>query len=191
MSAAAPLLDNVLESFLLDFGAEGVLEHYLVAYPQFALELIDLAHEAPRETADLADPIAPAERAAIDAAVAKIGQHWPAEAAGRHDLFAALRPADYGRLSEALDVPRQVIAAVRNRRAIPDTIPGGFMRRMASALGGSVDDLLFSMGVSPALQPSFKAVDRPQALEPVAFEQILIEARVSEERRREILAERD
>lgn len=190
MSAATPSRDDVLESFLIDSHEAGALLRYLRAYPAFAVELIDLVHEMRRDIPDAAEAFTQEERAAIDAAVRVAGSAWPAAPAGSQDLFAVLGPADYGRLSATLDVPRQVVAAIRNRRAIPETIPRGFLRRMADALNGSVDDLLFSMGAR-SLAASFKAVERPASVAPVSFEQILIEARVPEERRRAIMAERD
>jgi hypothetical protein len=190
VSAATPSRDDVLESFLLESDETDALQRYLRDYPAFAVELIDLAHQMRREIPDIVESFTPEERAAIDTALRVVGNAWPAAPAGSQDLFAVLGPADYGRLSATLDVPRQVVAAIRNRRAIPDTIPRGFLRRMAEALNGSIDDLLFSMGAR-SLAASFKAVDRLAAVEPVSFEQILIDARVPEERRLAIMAERD
>jgi hypothetical protein len=191
MSAATPLLDDVLESYVLGAGEAGLLERYVAAYPQFAVELVDLAHAIERPVADDAGPLSLQERPSVDRALAAVNAAWPAAAAGEQDLFAGLVPAAYGQLARALGVPLQVIAAVRNRRAIPDTIPRGFLRRMAEALSGTLEDLMFSIDTQRLATSNYKAVDHVVAQGPVPFEQILIEARVPEDRRREILAERD
>ena len=191
MSAEMPMLDDVLESFLLESTEPNALQRYLEAYPDYARDLVDLAHAIALEPVDETLVLGPNERLSIERAVEKASAAWPAEAVGQHDLFAALGPSAYGKLARELAVPLQVVAAVRNRRAIPDTIPRGFLRRMASALSGTIDDLLFSIEVPRAVASNYKATERPVAQAPVPFEQILIEARVPEERRLEILADHD
>lgn len=189
MNTALPLLDDVLESFMLDCSEPNALKRYVALYPDYALALVDLAHNIAGPTSDEPMPLDAAERSILDDAVASAASSWPAEAAGTRDLFVMLGPADYGRVSAELGVPRQVVAAVRNRRAIPDTIPRGFLRRMATALGGTIDDLLASIGAAPVAAASYKAVEQPAAAAAVTFEQILIDARVSPERRAEIMAD--
>jgi len=189
MSAAKPTLDDVLESFLLDRDGEATVGRYAALYPHYAVALFDLEHELQRELVDDPLPLTEALQGLVDDALKRAKEIWPADALGARDLFAALTPLDYGLLSAALGVPRQVVAAVRNRRAIPETIPVGFLRRMAESLKGSVEDLLASMGSSRSAVAAYKATGDVAAQEPVPFEQILIEARVSPERRAEIMAD--
>ncbi|GAB7551940.1 hypothetical protein NRB_14410 [Novosphingobium sp. 11B] len=188
---AAMTLEQVLEAFLLDRDGTTTVQRYVAQYPQFALELLDLEFEAARPLDDEPRMLGANERAVVDGALDKASVIWPAQAPGSRDLFAVLGPADYGRLSKSLNVPRQVIAAIRNRRAIPETIPGGFLRRMADALEGSVADLLASMGAGPTLAAQYKATGAVAVQSPIPFEQILIEAQVPPERRAQIMADLD
>lgn len=189
MSAAdQPELDDVLEAFMLDASEEGALARYLCEYPQFAGPLLQLAHEVRRDVPDENPALDAAGRAAIEEGWAGLDAAWPAEA---RSLFAGRSPAEYGRVATELRVPRQLISALRDGRVILDTVPGGFLRRLALALGGTIDELRASIGTRPALARSYKAEQRPAAQEPVPFDQAMVEARVPEERRIEILADVD
>lgn len=184
-----PALDAVLESYLLDSGSEGALATYLGRYPQFSAELIDLAHQSRRVLPDETPELDAAGCASVSAVLADVLAAWPAASESRH-LFANLRPADYGRLSETLKVPRQVIGAIKDGLAIPASIPSGWLRRFAGELGGTVTELLASIGRGREAA-SYKSEDRPEQREPVAFEQILIEAKVDDARRAEIMSDKD
>lgn len=187
MSAPDVTLDAVLESYMLEADNEGTLATYLTRYPQFAIQLLDLAHQSQRVLSDEIPELDAAGSRAVDAALAAAIQGWPSTI-GSRDLFADLKPADYGRLSGALGVPRQVLGAVRDGLAIVETIPHGWLRRFAEALNGSTDDLLASIGGRrPAA--SYKSEERPAEPRPVPFSQILVEAKVSEERRAEIMSD--
>ncbi|VVT24042.1 conserved hypothetical protein [Sphingomonas sp. EC-HK361] len=189
MSAEEPTLDAVLEAFMMDAHQDGALATYLQRHPQFSLELIDLSHEMHRIPADEPLPLDHAARTSIDAVVARVLDTWPMQE-GPRNLFAELRPADYGRVSTTMGVPRGVIGAVKDGLAIWSTIPGKWLARLAAALGGTVDELRASIGgASP--QASYKSEARPERKEPVPFEQLLIEARVDEARRAEIMDDGD
>ena len=186
MTGTVPTLDAVLESYMLDSGTEGALSSYLQRYPQFSVELIDLAHQAQRLSTDEQPPLDAAALVSIDAIRRIALAAWPQEAAQRN-LFAELRPADYGRVSRVLGVPRQVIGAVKDGLAITSSIPTGWLQRFAEELGGTVSELLASIGVGQRAA-SYKSEERPETKEAVAFEQILIEAKVDERRRAEIMS---
>ena len=186
MTGTAPTLDAVLESYMLDAGSEGALPSYLKRYPQFSLELIDLAHQARRSPTDEPAKLDASALTSIEAMTKRVVAAWP-QAEGQRNLFAELRPADYGRLSSALGVPRQVIGAVKDGLAITSTIPRGWLQRFAEELGGTVTELVASFGVRQ-LAASYKSEERPALKQAVAFEQILIEARVDEKRRTEIMS---
>lgn len=189
MSTGEPTLEAVLEAFLLDAHEEGALATYLRRHPGFSLELIDLAHHARRVEPDAPRAIDQAAQAAVDALTAQVLAAWPVTAE-RRNLFAELRPSDYGRISTTMGVPRGVIGAVKDGLAIWSSIPSGWLKRLAEALRGSIDELHDSIRQQTA-HASFKADARPEQGEPVEFEQLLIEARVDDERRAEIMAERD
>lgn len=189
MSAAVqPELEDVLEAFMLDASEEGALAQYLSDYPQFAGALLRLAHEIRRDPPDEDPPLDAGGRAAIEAGWAEIDAAWPAES---RNLFAGRSPTEYGRVAAELRVPRQLISAMRDGRILVETVPRGFLRRLAAALGGTLDDLIASLGARPALARSYKSEERPAAKQPVPFEVGMVEARVPEERRSEILADVD
>lgn len=189
MSAEEPTLDAVLEAFMMDAHQDGALATYLQRHPQFSLELIDLSHEMHRAPADEPPPLDHAARTSMDAVVARVLEAWPVRE-GARNLFAELRPADYGRVSKTMGVPRGVIGAVKDGLAIWSTIPRKWLARLAAALGGTVDELRASIGgASP--QASYKSETRPERKDPVPFEQLLIEARVDDARRAEIMEDGD
>ena len=176
MTATNPTLDAVLESFLLEADTHGSLATYVQRFPQFALELVDLSHEARRTPADDPRPLDAAAMAAIHALTNDALAAWPSDGQARN-LFADLRPADYGRISSVMGVPRGVIGAIKEGLAIWASIPQRWLARLADALGGSVEDLRGSVGYGRT-QASFKSEVRPERREPVTFEQLLKEARV-------------
>jgi hypothetical protein len=108
-------------------------------------------------------------------------------------VFDGRSAAEMKTLATALGVPRQVVAAVRDRRVLVDTIPKGFLARMAAGIDAHLEDLMASIGGvrSATLAPSYKADTRPVLSSQVPFERILIDAGVTEETRAGILAEID
>jgi hypothetical protein len=183
--AVQPALEDVLEAFMLDCGREGALADYLRDYPQFAAELVDLAHEMsatiPDEPPTLDEPC----RLAIRKGWEQLRAAWPQT---NRNLFAGLSPADYGRVASEVDVPRQILAAIRDGGIIMASIPASFMRRLGTALSGTAEELGASVGRG-RLQAQYKSEERPEAKPPVTFEQALIDARVSDEQRARLLAD--
>jgi hypothetical protein len=178
-----PSLEDVLDAF--------AVERYLRRYPAFAEPLIDLSRELDRELPDFQGPNTPEEEARIDAAwqrhVEAIGAQEQA------DLFAALSAQQLRDLAKALDVPRQVLTAFRDRLVILDTVPRRFLERLAAALQQPFERLATSL--APAAQPTlarvYKADAKPSASEPVTFERLLIDAGVPDDKRARLLAESD
>lgn len=183
--AVQPALEDVLEAFMLDCGREGALADYLRDYPQYAAELVDLAHEMsatiPEEPPLLDEPC----RQAIRKGWEQLRTAWPQN---NRNLFAGLSPADYGRVAGEVNVPRQILSAIRDGGIIMGSIPASFMRRLGAALSGTVEELGASAG-GGRLQAQYKSDERPEARAPVTFEQALIDARVPEEQRASLLAD--
>ena len=181
-------LNDVLEAYMLDSDETGALARYLSHYPQYASELLALAHQAAQVLSD--DTRAPdaATRASIEAAVAQLMRAWPSPAVSDNP-FAAMEPADFRRVSKILEVPIQVIGAIRDGLAIPTSIPSGWLRRLAQTMGTSVADLMRSMGKTAQPAASFKSEARPEVKEPVPFERILIDAKVDPAKRAEIMSD--
>jgi hypothetical protein len=179
----------VLDAFAVESEpGRSTLERYLRLYPEYAGELIDLSRELSRETCDDAAPLSGADQALIDAAWS---QHAAASLAAA-DPFAALTVDDWRAVARGLDVPRQVVTALRERRVSLVSIPRRFLQRFAEAAGSSVAQLEASWGQSQLADVrSYKADSKPTAGEQVSFEQVLIDAGVPAEKRVQLLAETD
>lgn len=191
-------LDDVLESFALEAEADTTaLARYLRDYPQYALALVDLSHEMGQTLPDKPAPLSPRDEARIASAWTRFATSGTktidAAKTRSASVFEGRSAAEMKTLAAKLGVPRQVVAAVRDRRVLIDTIPRAFLTRMATGMGARVEDLMASIaGVrSTTLAASYKADTRPVLSEQVPFERILIDAGVSAETRAGILAEVD
>jgi hypothetical protein len=168
------------------------LERYLLAYPEYAEDLVDLSRELSRELCEDEAPLSVEDRALIEAA-------WRGHAAAPAskvvaDPFASLSTADLREVARRLDVPRQIVTAFRERRVVLSSVPRRFLARLADAVNSSVDklEMLWSELVpTPSLARSYKANAKPTAVEPVSFERLLIEAGVPEDKRAELMADAD
>lgn len=184
------------DDVLSDFAAEPdhsrhTLEAYLRAHPQFSDALLDLSHELNLQAA-LGPQTATAEEEA-----------WLAEAWGRfsaasqpavQDPFGALTAAQTVVARRSLGVPNAVFRGLRNRLVVAEGIPRGFLRRLATAIGASVDGLFTFLQGPPMLAAgaSYKADQQPAAAtEKMSFEALLIDAQVSAETRQALLNETD
>lgn len=185
-----PSLDDVLGAFSVEAvpGRE-TLERYLRQYPQFAEALIDLSRELSRALPSTAAALAAEDEVRIEAAWRRHVEALSPQA--QADLFAALSTQELRDLSKALDVPRQVITAFRDRRVILDSVPRYFLGRLAAAVHQPLERLAASLApaAQPALARSYKSEAKPTAGEPVTFERLLIEAGVSDDKRARLLAD--
>jgi hypothetical protein len=128
-----PSLEDVLGAFAVEPSpGRETLEKYLRRYPEFAGALIDLSRELHRELPDYERPNTPEEAASIGAAWLKHRKTADPQAAA--DLFAAFSTQQLRDLARALDVPRQVITAFRDRRVILASVPQQFLARLAAAV---------------------------------------------------------
>ena len=107
MSAdAIPALDDVLESFMLDMHMDGALARYIEAYPQFALQLVDVAALKYAEPDDATD-LGTAALEQVSRRLTGVAALWPPVPAGGRDLFATLKPASLsaGSSSSSTSIP--------------------------------------------------------------------------------------
>ncbi len=192
MSAAGgrPSRESVLDAFAVEKEpGRSTLERYLRLYPEYAGELVDLSRELSREVCDDTAPLSAADQALIDAAWS---QHAAAMPAATADPFAALTVDDWRAVAQRLDVPRQVVTALRERRISLVSIPRRFLGRLADAVNSSVPQLELSWGsAQPAAARSYKADGKPTVGEQVTFEQVLIDAGIPAEKRARLLVEAD
>ncbi|RWD31650.1 MAG: hypothetical protein EOS22_04305 [Mesorhizobium sp.] len=192
MSPAAerPSLESVLDAFAVepDPGRQ-TLERYLRLYPEYAAELVDLSRELTREAMDDTAPLSDADQALIDAAWS---QHAAAAPAAPTDVFAQLTVEDWRSVAQRLEVPRQVVTALRERRILFASVPQQFLRKLGDAIGASVAQLETSWIAPQTLMArSYKAEAKPSVGAAVTFEQVLIDAGVPAERRAVLMAESD
>lgn len=185
-----PSRESVLDAFAVESEpGRSTLERYLRLYPEYAGELIDLSRELGREAYENTAPLSAADQALIDAAWTRHATAMPTAAA---DPFAALTVDDWRVVARRLDVPRQVVTALRERRVTLVSIPRRFLQRLAEAVGSTVTQLESSWGSAQlAGARSYKADSKPVVGEQVTFEQVLIDAGVPAERRARLLGEAD
>jgi hypothetical protein len=178
----------VLDAFAVESEpGRSTLERYLRLYPEYAREFIDLSRELSRDAYEDTAPLSADDQALIDAAWS---QHAKAVSAEAVDTFAALTVDEWRAVAQRLDVPRQVVTALRERRVSLVSIPRGFLAMLAEAMHSSVAQLESSWGSAPlAGVRSYKADTKPMVGEQVTFEQVLIDAGVPTERRARLLAE--
>jgi hypothetical protein len=188
-AGARPSRESVLDAFAIESEpGRSTLERYLRLYPEYARELIDLSRELSREACDDAAPLSGADQALIDTAWSQHAAASPAVA----DPFAALTVDDWRAVARGLDVPRQVVTALRERRVSLVSIPRRFLQRFAEAARSSVAQLEAFWGPGQAAGArSYKADSKPTAGEQVSFDQVLIDAGVPAEKRAQLLAETD
>lgn len=189
-TGARPSRESVLDAFAVESElGRSTLERYLRLYPEYAGELIDLSRELGRKSYEDAAPLSSADQALIDAAWS---QHAKAVPAAASDPFTALTVDDWRNIARDLDVPRQVVTALRERRIALVSIPRRFLAMLAEAMHSSVAHLESSWGPTRLLVArSYKADNKPAVGEQVTFEQVLIDAGVPAEKRARLLAETD
>ena len=186
-----PSRTEVLDAFAVEpIRDRTTLERYLRDFPQYAAELVELSREVSRVAEEDVSPLTAHEEALIEAAWQN---HSPFEMKSAKDPLADLSVPQIREVAHALNVPRQVITAFRERRVKLDSVPKPFISALARVLSCPAD-LLLSVLVAPsgpALARSYKADIKPNAGEAISFEKLLIDAGVSEAKRSELLAEDD
>jgi hypothetical protein len=187
-----PSRESVLDAFAVE-GEPGrsTLERYLRLYPEYAGELVDLSRELSREACDdkVEAALSAVDQGLIDAAWS---QHAAAMPATTADPFLALTVDDWRTVAQRLDVPRQVVTALRERHVSLVSIPRRFLEKLAEAVSSSVAQLELSWGPAQlAAARSYKADGKPIIGEQVTLEQVLVDAGVPAEKRARLLAETD
>jgi hypothetical protein len=151
--------------------------------------LIDLSRELHRALPDFERSNSPEEEARVDAAWRR---HMDASGLqSQADLFAALSTQQLRDLSKALEVPRQVITAFRDRLVILDSVPRHFLERLAAAVNQPLERLAANLAPvgRTAMARSYRSDAKPIQSEPVTFERLLIDAGVPDDKRARLLAD--
>jgi hypothetical protein len=175
--------DDVLGEFAVEpVHDRKTIELYLKRYPQFANELLDLVAELGRSYSSSTEELSATNLARIESSW-QIYSATPAQS-----VLSSLSVERLREIAKALRIPRQVISAFRESRVILSTVPKGFLERLAELAGSTVDGLR-EHGAMPAR--SYKSDVKPEAGEGIAFEQLLIDAGLSEEQRRDLMSDHD
>lgn len=173
-------LEEVLESFSIEHDVgTATLQKYLTAYPAFSNEIIDLSREMARPLAEDEEPLSEYDRRLISSAVTRI-QNAPGKT--MIDPFADLSAQKMRDISKALNLPRQVVMAFRERTVAAESIPQRFLSRFAELLQSSVQQLTTSLEQPPmAVAGSYKSDGKPRNVQKITFEQLLRDADLSEQ----------
>ena len=186
-----PSREDVLDAFAVeqDVGRK-TLERYLRDYSQYAAELVDLSRELSRVIVEDEKPLSAEDLALVDSAWRR---HLEAAPGPIIDPISALSVAESREIAKYLGIPRQVVTAFRERRVIVASIPRRFLARLAAAVNSTVESVESALALqpSPSLARSYKADEKPRNESPVAFERLLIDAGVSEEKRALLMADDD
>ncbi|HWA18902.1 MAG TPA: hypothetical protein VG757_07870 [Devosia sp.] len=180
-----PSLQDVLSSFSVEPDtSRETLERYMLRYPEYAPQLIDLSQELSRTLSSYESELSQEEGEAIEAAWASF-----LDATTPVDVFASLGAADFSRLAQALAIPRQVLTAIKERRVTLSTFPKAFLRKLANEIGRSFEDVFSTLSLPKAAAVrSFKSDEKPVATsETVTFEEVLRQAGVPEDGLAELL----
>lgn len=186
-----PNREDVLDAFAVEPSVgRDTLEQYLRKYPQFSAELVDLSRELSRVVVEDEEPLSAANASWIEAAWKRHAEAGPTAVA---DPFATLSVAELRDVATRLDVPRQVITAFRERKVDISTVPKPFIATFAALMKTASEQFIITLSAPPqvSLARSYKADAKPEANTRVSFEQILIEAGVSVERRASLTARGD
>jgi len=173
-------LEEVLESFSIEHDVgTATLQKYLTAYPAFANEIVDLSREMAKTLAEDEEPLSEYDRRLISSAVTRI-QNAPGKT--MIDPFADLSAQKMRDISKALNLPRQVVMAFRERIVAAESIPQRFLSKFAELLQSSVQQLTTSLEQPPmAVAGSYKSDGKPCNVQKITFEQLLRDADLSEE----------
>lgn len=181
-------LDEVMFAFSVEPQQNATtLARYLKAYPQFAADLVDLAHEL-----DLSASFGPSDAPLEDEAKAQAA--WLQYAAVRptavasaaaQGLFDPIKGKAFVALVNALGVPRSVLVALRDRLVAPSSIPDAFVRRLASAMNSTADVVQRYLSLPPMASAAvnFKADQKPAVQNQVTFKDLLDSTDLTEEQR--------
>ena len=184
-------LDAALDLFQSEGVHDGdVLRQYVEDYPQYATQLIDFSQLLAAPEHEDVSPLSATDESRIDAAWITHKAATPSEPAGEDPL--ARLTGDIGKdLARKLGVPRQVITCLREHRVLASSLPDTILGNLSDALDLPPAHVIAAMRQPPIPMTagrSYKSGRPPGSAEQMTFEQILIDAGVSEADRSKLLA---
>ena len=180
--------EEILKSFAIDFDDQSeVLKSYLTKYPELALDLVDLSSALSHLAPDLEE-------------LSELDRHSVQDGLQRYRkgsvLIADLSSAPVSVFKDAgiiLNLPMQVMVALRERRIELASIPPRFMSLLASALKTTQASLIQFLQLPPQAMATRanKSMTKPAAAVKVTLERILRDAEIPSQRLLELLSKDD
>lgn len=187
------------EDVLLAFAVErehdrATLERYLQSYPHLADDLVDLSLDMRLRRAS--DGISsPVDEAWVKESWTAFQAAMPAPASEAvSDPFATVSTEELVALRRSLGVPSGVIQGFSTKLVDIATVPAWIVDAVAKGIQSSASDLRSFIAGSNRLAPglSYKSDGAPTALPTkITFEELLVQCKVPEEKRRRLLEDRD
>lgn len=182
-------VEDVLDQFMMEDKHDGeTLARYVRAHPQFADQIIDLSRLIASRDVEDDSPLSATDLSRIDAAWIAHSAAAPAAVAG-DDPFATLTGARGKAMSSTLGVPRQVITCFRERKIDPSTVPVPILQSFADEFELPIAHVIAAMQLPAQMSigRSYKADGKPTAGGQSSFEQVLVDAGVSDADRARLL----
>jgi hypothetical protein len=195
-----PQVDEVLMQFAAEqsLPTAAQLHRYIEQFPQFREELVEFAaslvedefHGEPVETqaTEAAAHLAVSHFHNFRYEFAKKGA--PVPSMNAKNPISRLSRDEFGRLVERLQLPKQVVAKLRDRRVRYATIPGRLIDALASALEVTRDTVIAHLLASPQmarLTTSSLSPGEPREAPQESFVEALTSAHLSSEQVSEVM----
>jgi hypothetical protein len=168
-------IEDALESFATEFATNPhVLPDYLVKYPQFSIELVDLSREL-SHMAILETDTSRDDAEYLNASLNKF-RNITAQPNGLQSAPYSL----FKNVAKQLKIPFLIMLSIRERRVEPSTISNQFLELFAKALGATVQDFQSYLSLpTHVTAKASKADQKPIMASKVSFEEILNDAQIS------------
>lgn len=176
-------IEDVSEAFATEFASNpNALKKFLMKYPQFSIELVDLSRGL-SHMAVLEDDPSRDDETFLSASL----QRFKTTQVQTNNLQSA--PDNlFKTVAKKFKIPYLILLSIRERRIEPSTISDHFLKLFSRALGTTPLDLqsFLSQPINVTVRAN-KSDQKPAVPSKVAFEQILNDAQISSEKLAELL----
>ncbi len=171
---------------------EATVHRYLAEYPQHAEDLLDVLHEMQFTAALTSVETELAADTKAQEAWELFDNSKPASSASAVEAFSEkLRGQAIIALAKAMNVPRSIIVAIRDRLVSPASIPNPFVARLATATKSDKQSVLDYLALPPQLTVAtqFKSDEKPEQQGQVTYEELIEKTEMDEDIRQALLEE--
>ncbi len=161
-------LQDVLQELVatVDRPDEVALEDFVGRYPQFAAELTDFAVEwVLQETLEATEPTGEPAASAVPEAMRRFRDTLAEHQAPAADPFADSSPADLARIAGALRLDKTILAKLRDRKIVAETVPDTLLEGLCGELAIQPQVMAAHLAAPARLHAgvSFKAAAPPRS----------------------------